>query len=74
SVGGSPEGTVFAAGPVVGVDLNDGHIAVRRLEAYGNPVGAPERIDIDVTGTSARRDAQVRHGITRLIEPVMIFV
>jgi IS605 OrfB family transposase len=66
-VGGSPEGTVFAAGPVVGVDLNDGHLAVRRLDAHGNPVGAPERIDIDITGTSARRDAQVRHAITRLI-------
>jgi IS605 OrfB family transposase len=67
SVGGSPDGTVFAAGPVVGVDLNDGHLAVRRLDAHGNPVGAPERIDIDITGTSARRDAQVRHAITRLI-------
>ena len=37
-------------GPVVGVDLNDGHLAVRRLDAHGNPVGAPERIDIDLTG------------------------
>lgn len=58
---------VFAAGPVVGVDLNDGHLAVRRLDAHGNPVGAARRFDIDLTGTSARRDAQVRHAITRLI-------
>jgi hypothetical protein len=29
SVGGSPDDTVFAAGPVVGVDLNDGHLAAR---------------------------------------------
>lgn len=58
---------VFAASPVVGVDLNAGHLAVRCLDAHGNPVGAPERIDLDITGTSARRDAQVRHGITRLI-------
>jgi hypothetical protein len=65
--GGSPEDTVFAAGPVVGVDLNAGHLAVRRLDAHGNPVGTPERIDIDLAGTSARRDAQVRHAITRLI-------
>jgi hypothetical protein len=65
--GGSPEDTLFAAGPVVGVDLNDGHLAVRRLDAHGNPVGAAERIDIDLAGTSARRDAQVRHAITRLI-------
>ena len=58
---------VHTAGPVVGVDLNDGHLAVRRLDATGNPVGAPVRIDIDLTGPSSRRDAQVRHGITGLI-------
>jgi IS605 OrfB family transposase len=58
---------VYATGPVVGVDLNDGHIAVRRLDARGNPVGAPGRIDIDLTGSAARRDAQVRHAITQLL-------
>jgi hypothetical protein len=25
--------------PVVGIDLNDGHLAVRRLDEHGNPVG-----------------------------------
>jgi hypothetical protein len=34
---------------------------------HGNPVGRPERIDIDLSGSSARRDAQVRHAITRLV-------
>jgi hypothetical protein len=58
---------VSAAGPVVGVDLNDGHIAVRRLDPHGNPVGAAERIDIGLSGSSARRDAQIRHAITRLL-------
>lgn len=58
---------VCAGGPVVGVDLNDGHLAVRRLDAHGNPVGAAERIDIDLTGSSSRRDAQVRHAITQLL-------
>jgi IS605 OrfB family transposase len=56
-----------AAGPVVGVDLNDGHLAVRRLDPHGNPVGRPERIEFGLTGNAARRDAQVRHAITRLI-------
>jgi IS605 OrfB family transposase len=56
-----------ADGPVVGVDLNDGHLALRRLDAHGNPVGRPERIALDLSGSSARRDAQVRHAITRLI-------
>ncbi|MBS4730630.1 hypothetical protein MSM1_20685 [Mycobacterium sp. SM1] len=59
---------VYAIGSVVGVDLNDGHLAVRRLDAHGNPVGAPRRIDIDLTGSASRRDAQVRHAITALIK------
>jgi hypothetical protein len=63
----APDSGVRAAGPVVGVDLNDGHLAIRRLDPYGNPVGRPERIDFNLTGSVARRDAQVRHAITRLI-------
>ncbi|WP_343601715.1 hypothetical protein [Mycobacterium sp.] len=58
---------VHTNGPVVGVDLNDGHLAVRRLDGHGNPVGAAERIDIDLSGSASRRDAQVRHAITRLL-------
>lgn len=42
------------------MDLNDGHLAVRRLDTHGNPVGAAERSDIDFIGLAARRDAQVR--------------
>lgn len=64
---GTADGEVLAAGPVVAVDLNDGHLAIRRLDAHGNPVSSPWRIDFDLTGTAARRDAQVRHAITRLI-------
>ena len=66
-IGAAHHTAMRAAGPVVGVDLNDGHLAVRRLDAHGNPVGTPARIDFDLSGTSARRDAQVRHGITGLI-------
>jgi IS605 OrfB family transposase len=65
--GSSPHDDVRAGGPVVGVDLNDGHLAVRHLDEHGNPVGPPQRIDLDLTGLSARRDAQVRHAITRLL-------
>jgi IS605 OrfB family transposase len=64
---GIPGSEARAAGPVVGVDLNDGHLAVRRLDACGNPAGRPERIEFSLTGSTARRDAQVRHAITRLI-------
>ena len=42
----SPHGDIRADGPVVGVDLNDGHLALRRLDAHGNPVGKPARIDV----------------------------
>jgi IS605 OrfB family transposase len=63
----SPNDEVRASGPVVGVDLNDGHLAVRCLDEHGNPVGQPQRIDVDLTGSSARRDAQVRHAVIRLI-------
>jgi hypothetical protein len=63
----SPTDEVRTDGPVVGVDLNDGHLAVRRLDERGNPVGQPARIDFDLSGSSARRDAQVRHAITRLV-------
>jgi hypothetical protein len=63
----SRDDDVRAEGPVVGVDLNDGHLALRRLDEKGNPVGRPERIDVDLTGSSPRRDAQVRHAITDLL-------
>ena len=63
----APEGETRAAGPVIGVDLNDGHLAARRLDEHGNPVGAPARIDCRFGGTSGRNDAQVRHAVTRLL-------
>jgi IS605 OrfB family transposase len=62
-----PPADVRAHVPLVAVDLNDGHLAVRRLDAHGNPLGAPQRIGVDLSGRSSRRDAQVRHAITRLI-------
>jgi IS605 OrfB family transposase len=63
----APGGDVTAAGPVIGVDLNDGHLAVRRLDSYGNPAGRPHRIDFSLSGPAERRDAQVRHAVTRLL-------
>lgn len=62
----SPPCDVLTGG-AMGVDLNADHLAVRRLDTHGNPVGAPIPIDLDVTGSSARRDAQVRHAISRLL-------
>jgi hypothetical protein len=58
---------VLAQQAVVGVDLNADHLALRRLDRHGNPLGSPARIELAITGTSTRRDAQVRHAITQLI-------
>ena len=58
---------VLARGTVMGVDLNDGHLALRRIDEHGNPIGRAHRIAFDLSGSSTRRDAQVRHAITRLL-------
>jgi len=52
---------------VIGVDTNADHLAAWRLDQYGNPMGAPRRFDYELTGAASRRDAQVRHALTRLL-------
>ena len=52
---------------VVGVDMNADHLAAYRLDAHGNPAGDPERFSFDLSGSASRRDAQVRHALTRLL-------
>ncbi|WP_051717024.1 hypothetical protein [Streptomyces sp. NRRL F-5727] len=55
------------AGGVLGIDQNVDHLAVWRLDAHGNPVGRPVRIDADDRGPASRRDAQVRRVCSELI-------
>ncbi|HEU5032160.1 MAG TPA: transposase [Spirillospora sp.] len=52
---------------MIGVDTNADHFAAWHLERHGNPVGRPRRFDYDLSGSSAHRDAQVRHAITRML-------
>ncbi|MFF3499676.1 IS200/IS605 family accessory protein TnpB-related protein [Streptomyces sp. NPDC003247] len=52
---------------LIGVDMNADHLAAWRLDAHGNPVGAPRRFDYDLSGTADHRDAQVRHALIRLL-------
>lgn len=52
---------------VVGVDMNDDHLAAWHLDVHGNPVGEPRRFFYDLSGTAAHRDAQIRHVLTRLL-------
>ncbi len=55
------------SGEVIGVDMNADHLAAWRLDVHGNPVGNPRRFAYDLSGTAERRDAQVRHALTRLL-------
>lgn len=52
---------------VVGVDMNDDHLAAWQLDTHGNPVGEPQRFFYDLTGNADHRDAQIRHALTRLL-------
>ncbi|WSQ15402.1 transposase [Streptomyces sp. NBC_01231] len=52
---------------VVGVDMNDDHLACWRLDVHGNPVGEPQCFFYDLTGNADHRDAQIRHALTRLL-------
>lgn len=51
----------------LGVDLNDGHVDAAVIDPHGNSIAIPQRLNFTLTGCTARRDAQVRHVITRLI-------
>jgi IS605 OrfB family transposase len=55
------------AGELVGVDMNADHLAAWRLDPHGNPIGAPRTFGYDLCGGAERRDAQVRHALTRLL-------
>jgi IS605 OrfB family transposase len=55
------------SGGVVGVDMNDDHLAAWRLDTHGNPVGDPHRFFYDLSGRAEHRDAQLRHALTRLL-------
>ncbi|MDO0936239.1 transposase [Streptomyces sp. DG2A-72] len=52
---------------VVGVDMNDDHLAAWHLDVHGNPVGEPQRFFYDLSGSADHRDAQIRHALTRLL-------
>ncbi|MEO6090379.1 MAG: IS200/IS605 family accessory protein TnpB-related protein, partial [Umezawaea sp.] len=62
-----PPLTATGSGGVVGVDMNDDHLAAWRLDPHGNPVGDPHRFYYTLSGTAQRRDAQIRHALTRLL-------
>ena len=53
---------------VLGIDLNADHLAAWQLDASGNPVGKPMRIEIDLKGLPATtRDARIREVCSELV-------
>jgi hypothetical protein len=55
-------------GPVVSVDLNAGHLAVSPLDCYGNPLGPPVTIPLELAGLSATaRDGHLRAAISGIL-------
>ncbi|WP_406379006.1 IS200/IS605 family accessory protein TnpB-related protein [Streptomyces sp. NBC_01618] len=52
---------------LVGVDTNADHFAAYHLDPHGNPIGNPHHFPYDLSGTTAHRDAQIRHALTRLL-------
>jgi hypothetical protein len=56
------------AGPVLGVDLNHGHLAAWVITPDGNPTGPPVTIPLDLDHLPAsQRDGRIRAAITTLI-------
>jgi hypothetical protein len=61
--------TELRVGPVLGVDLNGGHLACCVLDGAGNPLGAPSTIEVVTAGLAAScRDGRLRAAITRLLD------
>ncbi|WP_406383296.1 IS200/IS605 family accessory protein TnpB-related protein [Streptomyces sp. NBC_01618] len=52
---------------VIGVDTNADHFTAYQLDQHGNPVGDPRRFPYDLSGTTAHRDAQIRHALNQLL-------
>jgi IS605 OrfB family transposase len=64
-----PDLAALRAGPVLGVDLNAGHLAVCVLDASGNPLGEPGTIGLATAGLAAsRRDGRLRAAIATLLD------
>lgn len=57
----------IARGRTIGVDTNANHLAAWQLDENGNPIGAPRRFALDLSGATAHRDAQVRHAVSQLL-------
>jgi IS605 OrfB family transposase len=53
---------------IVSVDLNEHHVSVARVDQHGNLAARPFDLPLDLTGSTSRRDAQLRHAFSRIID------
>jgi len=53
---------------MLGVDLNADHFAAARIDASGNPLGAPRSIPLVQAGPASLRNARLREAITALLD------
>ncbi|WP_345560792.1 hypothetical protein [Streptomyces plumbiresistens] len=59
---------VLRAHPVLAVDVNVGHLAAWILDPYGNPIGTPHTLPLELAGLPAStRDARLREAVSQLI-------
>src|SRR5215208_147521 len=65
----APQLDAVRSGRVLGVDLNDGHLAACVLDSSGNPIGEPVSIAVVTDGLAAsHRDRRVRAAVTGLLD------
>jgi IS605 OrfB family transposase len=56
------------ASGIVSVDLNEHHVSVARVDQHGNLAARPFDLPLDLTGSTSRRDAQLRDAFSRIID------
>ena len=54
--------------PVLSVDLNGDHLACHVVAPDGNPCGLPQRVTIELDGSTQRRLGQLRHVVKTLLD------
>jgi hypothetical protein len=55
--------------PILGIDLNHGHLAACVLDPSGNPIGEPFTVKLELSGLPApTRDGRLRAAISELID------
>ena len=63
----APDEIAALGARMLGVDLNADHLAAYVLDPYGNPVGEPITVPLEMTGPASQRDGRLRAAISQLL-------